>query len=416
MLLFIYSLVILGFLFMKIGIFLLCSFFIGNPLNSSINPSISNFLELNPAFLKKRRITENSTINVLSIDGGGIRGIIPAILIENIESRVNAILQREELIGEQETLVTADIFDLIAGTSVGGMIALALATPNDQGQPPPAHNISERFTDLAYEIFPRQSAWYKNLTFIPSLFWTSKYPRGPIEEKLRDWFNDGILNSLVVPTVVPSVELSRSAPNTLKVFKSYSPHERFRTRDVARATSAAPSYFPMHTMREIQNEGENIEPHNYNLVDGGLALNDPSLLAYTEALGYRRPIILVSIGTGIRHEPNIAETPKDVPYIMRGEPTVRLLFDAQYSATDKIITALARNNDHIYENLEIYLPEHLLSMDKSENIPHIRAEISRLYHLEDGPLRIRLDYIANLLATNLIQRRQAPYDLAGENH
>ena len=197
-------------------------------------------------------------INVLALSGGGYRGLFT----------VQVLAQLEKATGKKIT----DHFDLITGTSIGGIIALALA----DGQRPA--DIVEIFKAKGKEIFPRPDNRF--LYFIWALkqaVCTTLYDGEGLKSVLKEIFGDRKLKDLKYAYVmVPAARASTGKP---KFFKT--PHnDSFYTDseipviDAALATSAAPVYFPMHY----------IDHDSTRYLDGGLVGNAPGLFGYIEAI------------------------------------------------------------------------------------------------------------------------------------
>ena len=193
---------------------------------------------------------------VLAIDGGGIKGVFPAAFLANIEEHLEGDLW--------------EYFDLIAGTSTGGIIALGL------GLGLTAREILGIYKDNAEKIFPR-TAWYDKFKLkktIPGLL-KQKYETSQLADILRDKFRDKRLGDSKTRLMILSTNLTSGG---VRVFKT-AHHERFRNdykvaaKEVALATSAAPIFFKPHTM-----------PGGQPLVDGALWGNNPSGFATIEAI------------------------------------------------------------------------------------------------------------------------------------
>ncbi|HYL35442.1 MAG TPA: CBASS cGAMP-activated phospholipase [Bryobacteraceae bacterium] len=218
-------------------------------------------------------------VRILSIDGGGIRGIIPAMLLAEIEARTGQPI--------------AKLFDLVAGTSTGGILALGLTIPRCQRAPV---YTAQRFVEL-YEhegarIFSRSLLW---TIFAIDNFTLKKYSSRGIEQVLEEYFGDSRLRDAVTDVLVTSYEIGRRFPFFFRSAKARQrPDYDFLTRDVARATSAAPSYFePMKLATGTNSD-------YYNLIDGGVFANNPAACALVEARTTHRDAdyLLVSLGTG----------------------------------------------------------------------------------------------------------------------
>ncbi len=217
---------------------------------------------------------------LLSIDGGGIRGILPAMVLADLERRTNRPV--------------VELFDMIVGTSTGGLLALAVACPDASGKPRHSgRDIIRLYEVEGPRVFSR-TVWHKiravgNLT-------EGKYPSSGIEGVLEDYFGETRLKDALCDVIVPAYEIERRFPFFFKVSnarqKSY---YDYPMKIVIRAATAAPTYFEP---AQIPIDGPN---DYYALVDGALYAYNPALCAYVEMLN-RYPqydsIILVSLGTG----------------------------------------------------------------------------------------------------------------------
>ena len=199
---------------------------------------------------------------VLSIDGGGIRGIIPGqILVE---------MEREFKIN------IADHFDLIAGTSTGGILACAYLLPSDKNPKKPKFNAGEvvgLYLDKGDEIFDIPS--FHKIRTLGGIM-DEKYPEDGLEEALQEYFGNAWLKDLLKPCLITAYDISRRKGHFFRQHVAVKdPGYNFRVKDVARATSAAPTYFECPLIHSQTDE-------KYALVDGGVIANNPALVAYTE--------------------------------------------------------------------------------------------------------------------------------------
>jgi patatin-like phospholipase/acyl hydrolase len=198
---------------------------------------------------------------VLSLDGGGIRGIIPARILTTIEDKTNRSI--------------ADMFDLIAGTSTGGILAAGLAGSKGGNKPiRTAAELLNMYVDRGAEIFSR-SLW-KGITSVGGLR-DERYSAGPLERVLKDTLGDAELKDVITNVLIPSYDIEGrgdyrgGGPYFFKSSKASTDQDyNYYLRDVARATSAAPTYFePAHI--------ENRSGAKWTaLVDGGVFANNPA--------------------------------------------------------------------------------------------------------------------------------------------
>src|SRR4051812_31568450 len=191
--------------------------------------------------IKTQVIPARTRYSVLAIDGGGIRGIIPARVLQEIEERLGRPV--------------SELFDLVAGTSTGGILALGLAKPAPGGGADySAADLLGLYVDHGEEIFP-PSLWPK----IRSLggMVDVRYPAGPIEALMKDRFGDTMLSEALTDVVIPSYDLSAPGPFFFK--RSYAREKdswNVEMWKAARATSAAPTYLEPAQLPAFDNEGD----------------------------------------------------------------------------------------------------------------------------------------------------------------
>jgi patatin-like phospholipase/acyl hydrolase len=217
----------------------------------------------------------------LSIDGGGIRGIVPGVVLAELERRAGRAIH--------------EMFELVAGTSTGGILALGLTCPARDGGAGARYSAAEMvdlYVSHGDEIFDR-SAWRR----IPGAeLFEERYSAESLERLLEEYFGQAHLRHALVDVLVAAYEIeSRSA----FFFKSrrarVDPAYDFAMSDVARATSAAPTYFEPHRI--------DVDGGYYSLVDGGVFANNPAMCAVAEAFHVapereRPDVVVASLGTG----------------------------------------------------------------------------------------------------------------------
>ncbi|MDD4573878.1 MAG: patatin-like phospholipase family protein [Sphaerochaeta sp.] len=233
---------------------------------------------------------------ILSIDGGGMRGVIPAVILNSIATQLEKKGDRRPLYAH---------FDLIAGTSTGGLLALALAAPAEKTSLP----LDSRFISYIYEqaepslsdkLFGRnppnnlkgtlpfgietgaleklylnhgKEIFPKNQGRIFSQIFTDKYDSEPLERYLKQTFGNLALSDAVVPLMLMTYDVANGRPFPLSSRDSHG----YLFWEAGRATSAAPTYFKPAYLYDRQEETMQ------TLIDGGLIANNPALFAYAEA-------------------------------------------------------------------------------------------------------------------------------------
>jgi uncharacterized protein len=211
--------------------------------------------------------------HILSIDGGGICGILPASVLAEIEGR---FLKGESI---------ATRFDMIAGTSTGGIIALGL------GSGKTASEIRDIYVERGGTIFPRGNWLMRNLRKLRRIV-RYKYDAKVLEGELYRILGQKLLGQSQVRLCIPSFEGRHGEPWIYKTphHPDYTNDQHERMVRVGMATAAAPTYF-----RAFENDG-------YFMVDGGIWANNPVMNAVTDALSCydidRRQIRILSLGCG----------------------------------------------------------------------------------------------------------------------
>ncbi len=233
---------------------------------------------------------------ILSIDGGGIRGIIPGQILLHTEKLL------QEITGDNDRRI-ADHFDLIAGTSTGGILACAYLMPGKDGRPKyKAPEVVKIYFDRGQDIFTNTL-----LHRIRSLggVLDEKYMAIGLETALKDFFGKAKLNELLKPTLITAYDIRRRKSIFFTQHDANSPHSNFYVRDVTRATASAPGYFQVANIRSISKEF-------YPLIDGGVFANNPAMCAYAEVRKASKKegdnvaaaeMALLSLGTGYGHHP-----------------------------------------------------------------------------------------------------------------
>jgi patatin-like phospholipase/acyl hydrolase len=221
---------------------------------------------------------------ILAVDGGGIRGLIPALVLERLEALIK---QRDP------TATIASSFDLIAGTSTGGLIALALTTPGDDGEPAldPAAMIDLYTGADARQIFTRPPLERLPVVSRVSELLDPKYGLDNLRRVLEARFGERTISEALTGVLVTAYDMKE---RTTRFFKPWNEEGASLTCvEAGLATCAAPTYFPA------------LELDGGALVDGGVFVNNPTIAAVIEALKRTdgdpiRPedILVVSIGTG----------------------------------------------------------------------------------------------------------------------
>lgn len=212
---------------------------------------------------------------ILSLSGGGYLGLYTAAVLRKLEAEFSGPI--------------ASHFDLIAGTSIGGIIALGLAADI------PAAKIAADFEEDGTNIFSERRAartWLGNVWDVRRSLFSAKYGDAALRNTVERVLGPNLtIGDLSHPVIIPTVNLTKGSPQMFKTphHSDFKRDYRLKAADVAMATSAAPTYFPI---AQIEDE---------LFVDGGLFANAPDLIALHEAEHFFQipaaDVHVLSIGT-----------------------------------------------------------------------------------------------------------------------
>ena len=314
-------------------------------------------------------------VRVLSIDGGGIRGVIPAAVLTEIERRTDR--------------PAAELFDLIAGTSTGGIIALGLTAPGDGGAPRwRAADLLDLYRSEGAHIFSR-SVWQRIRTAEGVL--DEKYPADGLEAALQSYFGDARLRDALAPVLVTSYELEGRKPFFFRSRRAAADAVfDFPMREAARATSAAPTYFePPQLVNQADGQ-------RYALVDGGVFANNPSMCAYAEVLAEDRDaeVLMVSLGTGQLNRPIHYAQAKDWGLLGWARSIFNVVLDGVSDTTDYELEQVLRDR-HARFQIELIGASDDMDDASPENIAHLEHKAAEL--LADPENAARLDRVCAAL-------------------
>jgi patatin-like phospholipase/acyl hydrolase len=251
------------------------------------------------------------TVRILSIDGGGIRGILPLIVLKNLER----LLSGERL---------HKLFDLVTGTSIGAFVACGVAGP----VPLSADFMLDLMLREKSKIFPPDA-----IRYFTSVIANSKYEDEPLEELLRKTFGDSRLSESVTRLMVPAFEIEKQEAEFFKSWKALgqgiAPNEYpamfdYELRQVVRASSAAPTYFPpalIHSTAGISGA----------YIDGAIVANNPAMCALASARKLYPDadrFVILSLGTGNHDEPLYYKNAKTFGLLNWPRPIINCLMNA----------------------------------------------------------------------------------------
>ena len=293
-------------------------------------------------------------MKLLEIDGCGIRGIYASHVLERIQREFSTVFHSE--------------FDLIAGTSTGSIIAAAIAFGI------PASKVTELYRETGPSIF-KPKKW----TFGGTV--SSRYSSEPLRAALVSIFNDATLSEARTRLVIPATDIGNGG---VHVFKS-AYDEKFvrdpnvKVVDAVLASCSAPSYFAP----------ARVGP--YQLSDGGLWANNPSLVAVTEALtrlgAERSAIRLLSIGTGIgKNYYPLSKSDKKWGFLNGWgiSKFISMLLNLQAATASNVTQLILEKHQSVRVNFESDLP---LSLDDVSTIDDLISRADRDFTHNSAAIR-----------------------------
>lgn len=318
-------------------------------------------------------MSDKKKVRILSLDGGGIRGIIPATIIK----------YAEEYLQEKAAGTTiSDHFDFIAGTSTGGILTGIYLTPQDENKKKAKYSASDAldfYVKEGYNIFnaSKISSW-KRLWGLRNA--TEFNPRN-LENLLKDKFGNLLMSELIKPCLVTTYNMNSKSSFFFTSIEDTTKREFF-VRDVLRSTSAAPTYFPPAKIKNIAPDNQNDQKSSDMInLDGGVFANNPTMCAYAEARNTNfnernnnepsaSHMQILSIGTGgggfkidkkeKSNEWNLLKWAKLIPNIMM----------------DASIDTVAFQMNEIYQTLETNNPGSYLRINTPENNRNYSSDMS----------------------------------------
>ena len=265
-------------------------------------------------------IQQKKLIRILSLDGGGIKGIITGKVLEGLETELNEVYENRNGKKPDRPLRLAQCFDFIAGTSTGGILTSLILCPESKDSKYPKYSATEAvalYIEHGREIFKPS---YSGL--LPGLFngiFGAKYGNKNIEMLLKQYLGDFRLKDMILPCLIASYDIERRcAVFFTSADAVVDPASDFPMWQVARSTSAAPTYFPPAMAESGAQPTPPVNTDNlYHNIDGGLFANNPTMCALVEAvklfqttdadgskhLRFLDDFFVLSIGTGTVEKP-----------------------------------------------------------------------------------------------------------------
>lgn len=292
---------------------------------------------------------------VLSIDGGGIRGIIPSLVLNEIEKTLGVQCYKA--------------FDLIAGTSTGGIIALGLSKANSLT----AFELANIYIKFGQKIFQRSAI--KDLMSLDGLT-DELYDSENLEFILNEFFSEQSFNECKTNALITTYDIENRTPFLIKSYNDDC--KSILLKEAARATTAAPTYFEPALLSHKEK--------TLKLIDGGVYCNNPSLLAYTEAkkLWPNEDIFLLSLGTGELIRPIDYKKARDWGTIGWIRPLIDSILDGVSDITHYELQELLGTWNYLRLQTKLTFASDDMDNADPENIKNLTIEAQKVISMHKG--------------------------------
>jgi len=342
----------------------------------------------------------SNKIRILSLDGGGIRGIISCVILKYIEEQLQKLDHPNARIG--------DYFDLVAGSSTGGLLASIVLYPDNSGK--------ARFSvQEALDLYARKGDSIFNVSFWEQIInpfglFNEKISQKNLEKQLEEIFGKLQLKDFIKPCLITSYDITARKAKFFTSHEARAPLENFYIKDVCRATSAAPTYFEPAKIKSIYGQ-------EFCLIDGGVYANNPALCAYAEArkIAFSKVLnnnqkvdypsvndmIIVSVGTGTVLKSYSYKDFENAGKIKWISPLIDILLSSNVETVDynlkKMYETLGSRNSQNYHRLMPSLRNASPEMDDTSKTNIYELIQAGLFFVEQNQEEL------NLIARKLIK-------------
>jgi patatin-like phospholipase/acyl hydrolase len=298
-------------------------------------------------------------VKALCIDGGGIRGLIPALVLAEIERRT----------GRR----TAELVDFVAGTSTGGILACALTRRGPDGRPLfTAEELAAIYVEEGPRIFRR--SLLKRIFSVGGWI-DERYEDDGLDDALERYLGDALLSDALTDVLVTAYDIHDRFAFFFRSQRARNdPAYDFPLVQVARATSAAPSYF------EPAQVTDRSGARTYPLIDGGVYAVNPSMCAYADVVASGsadRLELMLSLGTGAHTRAYTFEETSGWGQLGWARPALDMVFDGVADTIE--FEALTLMGDrYVRLQTELDLASDDLDDASQSNLAGLRTEADRL--------------------------------------
>lgn len=296
-------------------------------------------------------------IRILSLDGGGIRGIISCVILKYIEEQLQKLDDPKARLG--------DYFDLVAGTSTGGILAAILLFPDE-------NNKAKFSVETALDLYAKHGETIFNVSLWQRLInpfglFAEKISQNSLEKQLNEVFGNLEIKNFIKPSLITSYDIFHRKAKFFTSHEAHSNLENFYAKDVCRATSAAPTYFEPAKIKSLYGQ-------EFTLIDGGVYANSPALCAFAEAgkipfstllsdpekpdFPDIKDLLIVSVGTGEVKKAYTFRQFENAGKVKWIQPLIDILLSANAETTDYQLQKMyAKAGNRTARNYHRLMPE-----------------------------------------------------------
>lgn len=294
--------------------------------------------------------------NILSINGGGCRGIIPAFWLVELERHAK--------------WPCSSLFDMMAGTSTGAIISTGLATPAKDGNTGPRYTASD-----ILQLYRKETSFVFSLPdsmlsrFGATHGKSARYCDTGRSKLFQEYFEDIRQSDLLVDTVIPAVTSKSNATHLFAYHHSAGQHySNYKVKDILMCTTAAPTYFDPYQLDSTI------------YVDGGVQANNPTMEAFGQAITngvLQDNVHVLSLGTGdyVPDPLHVNSSRNLLFWAANSETIAKVIFDGPQSNIDLNMSRLLPENR--YHRWQVWLEKPVTLDDTSETNLNMLLEMAR---------------------------------------
>jgi uncharacterized protein len=312
---------------------------------------------------------------VLSIDGGGIRGLVPAAVLDYLEKKIHEIRQ-------DNRIKIGSLVDLVGGTSTGSILGSLMLLPCEKLPEKPRYfmsEISQMYIHMGPDVF-KKTIWHN----IKTLWGLAGpvFPASNIEPYLLQMLDHYKMKDLVKPCLFNAYDIDKRRINVFTNKDSKEKYAEYYVKDIVRGSTSIPAYFPPAYF----NQGLDIN----TLVDGGVFANNPSMISYIEATKtlfskskvLPKDVFMISLGTG-------ASQRKQYPYVKAKKwgmtnwvfPILDILLSGSSDVVDyemmKLYEAYGEPDNYVRINPALYYSTSPATDASKENITNLIKDVNQ---------------------------------------